>query len=362
MTKLQKIELINQLEVKLEIARRQFFTQESHKIDKNLVSDIISIYFSLDNEDRNKYMEEIYIVFRERLSEMFMENNYKEMIKYFELLSNCSRYNLESPDNKSQILDIGTFGYQLATLETKRNYVKQAHDLVEELKIIPANQISNQTLHNKVVAIDKALNNNNNTKFKTVVEFSLPLSLKKNSAGKLIVNFDNERAVVEYKAISNNAYKEKDMDGQSTTTVWRIIFNSYVSNEIEDKDIPSLLDEKLTIILNKIIQHYRIVTGDEWVRKIYPNMITQKKIIYYVGKVEIRNILLIDNSTYTLTQTPLTVNLGNLVRNDYKLYERLLTNAKSFLYSYSLRESILALNSSFENYIYEVVCPHIVKM
>ena len=33
MTKLQKIELINQLEVKLEIARRQFFTQESHKID-----------------------------------------------------------------------------------------------------------------------------------------------------------------------------------------------------------------------------------------------------------------------------------------------------------------------------------------
>lgn len=361
MTKLQKIELINQLEVKLEIARRQFFTQESHKIDKNLVSDIISIYFSLDNEDRNKYMEEIYIVFRERLSEMFMENNYKEMIKYFELLSNCSRYNLESPDNKSQILDIGTFGYQLATLETKRNYVKQAHDLVEELKIIPANQISNQTLHNKVVAIDKALNNNNNTKFKTVVEFSLPLSLKKNSAGKLIVNFDNERAVVEYKAISNNAYKEKDMDGQSTTTVWRIIFNSYVSNEIEDKDIPSLLDEKLTIILNKIIQHYRIVTGDEWVRKIYPNMITQKKIIYYVGKVEIRNILLIDNSTYTLTQTPLTVNLGNLVRNDYKLYEQLLTNAKSFLYSYSLRESILALNSSFENYIYEVVCPHIVK-
>ena len=68
MTKLQKIELINQLEVKLEIARRQFFNQESHKIDKNLVSDIISIYFSLDNEDRNKYMEEIYIVFRERLS------------------------------------------------------------------------------------------------------------------------------------------------------------------------------------------------------------------------------------------------------------------------------------------------------
>ncbi len=231
---------------------------------------------------------------------------------------------------------------------------------MEMLETIPINKVANIDLYNKVIDINKALSRDSDIKLKTVVEFSLPLVLKNNRSGKIVVKFGKEKAIAEYSLISNNVLKLVDMDGLSAYTKWKIIFNSYISDEIKSIDIPTELDEKLIVVLNTIIQHYRIRTKSSWVRKIYPSMVTQKKIIYYAGNTIIRHILGSDNSTYEITQEQTSVDVGNIANDNYKLYEQLLDNAKSFLYSYSLRECVLSLNSSFENYIYEVVCPHIV--
>ena len=58
-------------------------------------------------------------------------------------------------------------------------------------------------------------------------------------------------------------------------TGWLTSF--YNPPEIKSIDIPTELDEKLIVVLNTIIQHYRIRTKSSWVRKIYPSMVTQKK-------------------------------------------------------------------------------------
>ncbi len=42
------------------------------------------MYFSLNVHDSNLYLEAMYIVFREKLSEMLAQTNYHGMIKYFE--------------------------------------------------------------------------------------------------------------------------------------------------------------------------------------------------------------------------------------------------------------------------------------
>ncbi|MFR0530722.1 hypothetical protein ACLUX2_09405, partial [Limosilactobacillus reuteri subsp. suis] len=137
------------------------------------------------------------------------------------------------------------------------------------LETIPINKVANIDLYNKVIDINKALSRDSDIKLKTVVEFSLPLVLKNNRSGKIVVKFGKEKAIAEYSLISNNVLKLVDMDGLSAYTKWKIIFNSYISDEIKSIDIPTELDEKLIVVLNTIIQHYRIRTKSSWVRKIY---------------------------------------------------------------------------------------------
>ncbi|WP_412141743.1 hypothetical protein, partial [Limosilactobacillus reuteri] len=140
---------------------------------------------------------------------------------------------------------------------------------MEMLETIPINKVANIDLYNKVIDINKALSRDSDIKLKTVVEFSLPLVLKNNRSGKIVVKFGKEKAIAEYSLISNNVLKLVDMDGLSAYTKWKIIFNSYISDEIKSIDIPTELDEKLIVVLNTIIQHYRIRTKSSWVRKIY---------------------------------------------------------------------------------------------
>ncbi|MCU4833916.1 hypothetical protein OCF61_13650 [Bacillus cereus] len=345
------------------------FCQTGFK-NSDLMEKILMEYQALHSKNKAEVEYKMYVIYRGKFDALFCSNQFSQAIYWLEKTRIHPRYEGELEDNKRQILIKGIKNYFIEFLNSQDEiFLNKGKKLKSELDYLGKDTILQDEIYKEVVALERAIEENN---IITEVSLKLPLSMKEATIKPLIVQINDFVANVDYVTSnvgdSNGLFvtKEYDKEGQMQLTTWTIQFNTYIKYEelvkIEKKYNISVLDEAICQVINTVINNYRTVSQEYWIKNIYPHMIQSKGIKYIAEGTPFINIISLDNGVYTFSSEKEKVKFPQILKQDtVALYALLLLDAQSYLLSGDFRESVLSLNSAFENFIYTVVCPLIVE-
>lgn len=337
------------------------------------MEEIIIDYQKLKAKEKARIEQKMYVIYRGKFDTFFSAAQYSESISWLEKAKNHQRYNTDLLENKQKFLMKGIKTYFVEFLNTGNSVlVKKGCSLFEELEFLGVNSILNDKIYKEVFALKKSIEQNN---LITKVNLQLPLAMREAKGKPITVQFDDLIASVDYINFPTNnigfeangaVMKQYDKEGQITSTSWTIELNKYINCEqlikVDSGYYISILDEIVCSIVNAVVNNYRVVSEEYWIKNIYPFMITNKVITYLAEGITFREIPFLDNGTYKMGFTDEKLEFPTTIRAEsLQLYDLLLLDSQSYLLSGNFRESILSLNSAFENYIYTVVCPLIVE-
>ncbi|PFF07166.1 hypothetical protein CN315_14750 [Bacillus cereus] len=338
--------------------------------DFNLMEEVLAQYQELKGKERTEIEYKMYVIYRGKFDNLFSASQYSEAIYWFEKTKNHHRYSKELNDNKRNILIKGAKNYFVEFLNSgNRNFFDNGKILLKELELLAVDTIVNDEIFKEAMALQEAIEKNN---IKTKVILELPLAMKEATITPITVQTRDFVANVNYVTNNSDALnggsvtKQYDKEGQMSSTTWDIEFNEYINHnklvKVNTDYQISVLDEAICLIINTVINNYRVVSQEYWIKNIYPVMLQNKEIKYIAEGLPFINIPLLDNGAYTFSSEKSQVKIPNYMDSGaLALYDLLLLDSQSYLLSGDFRESILSLNSAFENYIYTVVCPLIVE-
>ncbi|PGW74486.1 hypothetical protein SAMN04487918_1011877 [Bacillus sp. bc15] len=338
--------------------------------DFNLVEEVLTQYQELKGRERAEIEYKMYVIYRGKFDNLFRTSQYSEAIYWFEKTKNHNRYSKELEDNKRNILISGAKTYFVEFLNSKNSkFLGNGKKLLKELELLAVDTIVNDETFKEALALQEAIEKNT---IKTKVMLELPLAMKEATIIPITVQTSDFVANLNYVTNnpdapnSGNVTKHYDKEGQMSSTIWSIEFNEYINYhklvEVNADYQISILDEAICLTINTVINNYRAVSQEYWIKNIYPFMIRNKAIEYIAEGIPFINIPLLDNGAYTFSSEKSQVEIPKYMdAGALALYDLLLLDSQSYLLSGDFRESILSLNSAFENYIYTVVCPLIVE-
>jgi len=337
--------------------------------DNNALNASLLIYQNLDAEEKRLLGDDMYTIFRGKFDLCFTSAQYNESLEWLHKTKENSRFARELPNNKAHFLVEAVKSLLMTYLENNDDkLMTYAKTLFGDIVV---NDLENDTLRGVFQEVRDIILDDKQKKLWTRTSFSVPIAMKTiENEVTIDIPYKNDKlqAIVSVQSTglngeSVNISKKRDHDSIIGSSTWTIRLNKYLScEEISDDDgTASVMQFYVCNIVNRIIDAYREQTGEYWVKSIYPSMISSHSIKYGVGSRIIRDIPLYDRGEYQLSTKPLSVNLGDeYIKEIIPLYKSLLMEAKSYLLSEALRESVISLNSAFENFTYTVICPLII--
>lgn len=336
--------------------------------DDKLMDKALSQYEQLLPIEKKQVLNDMYTVFRGKFDSYGNANQYIDACLWIDKVYNNASFKNDSKDNQMHFMIDSSKVLLMNYLELKHDeYLIRAKSFIENINHIP-----NQ-MFDRFTEVQEMLNAINLKKLTTITTFNVPITMKECDDEQLSITLPNYTVNIIYKSVrkdENNGsvqgYVQRlaDKDSLLLETRWTVEIDEYLSFSQNSKiaENTSELNEVVCQAINKVIEAYQIRTGEYWIRNIYPNMIAQQSIKYFAGKNVFYNIPLYDGSTYEMSFKPMKIHFGDIFKKPIPLYKKLLMDANNHLFSEELREAVLFLNASFENYTYSTVCPLIVEL
>ncbi|WP_445623549.1 hypothetical protein [Lacticaseibacillus paracasei] len=342
----------------------------------SLMEQIIKKYNSLDSDTQKQVEPYMYVVYRGKFDSLFTSANYIQAISWGNKVVCHERFKQERSDNKDHFFIEDVNSLLVAYLENKNpNLLSKAKQYIQLIKKVPAETSNLGTIYVRDISILNSIKDNS---LFTETHFIVPISIKSLKERIHISLQDNIEADVTCVALpaqnvmhqyegNASVIRNQDHDATYSVSSWTITIDRYLSCE---KPSPidssaSIMQEYVCKVINKVIDKYRVKTGEYWVKNIYPAMIQGHSIAYRAKNLIFRNILFFDRGGITISskqsEISLTDNNGSVV-DDPPLYIKLFMDAQTHLLTQNLSSSVLLLNIAFENFTYAVVCPMIIKL
>ncbi|MCI1986149.1 MAG: hypothetical protein LKJ48_06235 [Lactobacillus sp.] len=337
--------------------------------DDDALNESLKLYESLDDEKQQLFEENMYTIFRGKFDACYTSAQYVEALRWLSKTKENPRFARELSNNKAHFLVEAVKSLLMAYLENDdKKLLNSAMLLAEDVEF---SDLENDALRETFDENQAIMADVKQESLWTKTFFSVPIAMKTiENEMSMDVPYKDEclHAVVSVQSEgmngnSANVSKVKDRDSVIGSTLWTVCLNKYLSCEAtsEGDDTASVMQFYVCNVVNRIIDAYKAQTGEYWVKNIYPAMISGHSIEYGIGNKTIRNVLFYDRSEYHLSTKPASIILGTeFIKDSIPLYKSLLMEAKSYLLAESFRESVISLNSAFENFTYTVVCPSIV--
>lgn len=375
---------MNKREQKFTEMKIDYMKTSLDHIKKEKRDKIYNRYLSLNLKDRNEIKEIIYPVLRDYLQENLLNSNYEGVISSFKEIRSTNRYQNEFVANKAIVQNILLKAYLYLCLEKDDNLISfinevkilldSLENLLQTKKAFTKEQYENESrAYNENLNIYKSLLSGD---FWTEIQLTLPfpIGISEEYLDLNIFGQDVQLKTEKFKCnsslinVDDNSVLQLSFDkyGLLTKTKVTLKMKKYLSEKSERLYFFGEKEERSTIliyslnILNEVISRYRLFNNNYWIDNIDARMIEVSSVKFYASGIVVKNIIAQSENTYKITQNYdynsvdenkiLQENLF-LNKDDY-LWQELLADAKSFLLVNKLREAIISLNSSFENFFY----------
>jgi hypothetical protein len=352
-----------------------------------LRKEITTMFNRLSPKEKNEVIEFLYPVLRDNVSEAFSSNNYKGIISAFEEIQNTQRWKKEYKTNKIIMINMLVFSHLFLHIEQEPDIngdFLKAKELFKEICKYNFEEIgfNDDQLENEAYnfkrnkAFISAIENND---IWTGVTYEIPFPLYI-SNNQLSFEYKGTKVLMEAGIISyekptivaENGFAdlEKDKYGIQNRTIINLKINKYLSSSkyinIYTADGVEKRSEALVLsleLINFIIKHYKLISQNYWIENVSFKMIQASAPKIFAGETELKNILFYDENEYRISLHIPYLN-GELIKelliqlnNPYNdtLWSILLQDAKKYLLINNLREAIISLNSSFENFMYSKI-------
>ncbi len=356
-------------------------TPEGSKKEKR--DKIYSKYLALNLLKRQEIIEIIYPVLRDYLSERSSNSDYEGVIEAFDLIKNTIRYKNEPIANRCIVKNILLRTYLYLCLESggsTSSYFSKVETLVtsiglllQEKREFSSEQYENEKkIYSENVAIYDSLISGD---FWTEVNLTLPFPL---GISKEILNLTvlDEEVQLSTKKFrfgeslfdTDNGVLQLSIDkyGLLTRTDVTLRIKKFFSLQNEKLYFFGDIESRSTLLisslnfLNEVISRYRLIGNNYWVDNINSRMIQISSVKFIASGITVKNIIAQSENTYIISPEydyNKPIENEQLVRfiemdKDEFLWQELLADAKSFLLVSKLREAVISLNSSFENFFY----------
>ncbi|MEU2579283.1 hypothetical protein ABZ530_02045 [Micrococcus luteus] len=352
-----------------------------------LRKEITTIFNRLSPKEKNEVIEFLYPVLRDNVSEAFSSNNYKGITSAFEVIQNTQRWKKEYKTNKIIMINMLVFSYLFLHIEQESGNDENfliAKELFEEICKYNFEEIefNDEQLENEVYnfkrnkAFISAIENND---IWTSVTYEIPFPLYI-SNNQLSFHYKGTKVLMEAEIISNgkptivaeNGFVdlEKDKYGILNRTIVILKINKYLSSSkniniytadgVEKRSVALVISLEL---INFIIKNYKSISQNYWIENVSFKMIQASAPKIFAGETELKNILFYDENKYRVSphipylSDELIKEFLIQLNNSYNenLWNILLQDAKKYLLINNLREAIISLNSSFENFMYSKI-------
>lgn len=353
-------------------------------MQRDLRHEIYEQYKNVKSKDRDEVKEIIYPVLRDFISECLETRDYEGTIESFDQIKNTSRYANEANANKTIIKNLLIKAYLFWFLENNKvqeelydkacslldevsNYLENIHDFTDETQYLSEkkNYLENSAIRRSI----------ENDTFWVEISFTLPFPLGISREG-VPLYIDETNVFIETEKIKSDSSLIENIGGVTelmfdkyglvTRTNVKLKINKYLSEKSRKVYFFGETEYRSDLLItalkytNEIISRYRITNQNYWVENVDLRMINLNAIKYLAGDVVVREILVQSENTYRLSneyeynsQTENEKISELMIKDDNELlWEELLADAKTYLLVNKLREAIIALNSSFENFLY----------
>lgn len=353
---------------------------ENEKRQKRL--EINSLLGHVRDKNLTEIKEIIYPVLRDNIQDKLQEKDFSGVLDAFRFIENTNQYQNEPNANlilfKDKLIRAFLFLF-LESEQTKSEYYDQACQLIKEVaelnleKSLSPEQLQNETkIYSQNIHLRKSISENSFwTEFKFNVPF--PLGINENQTEFMVEGVRTKlitrkipTSSATMKATNGVAEMAFDKYGSQTRTEVTLLVNKYFSESAKkiyffgDTETRSQIQIGCLSFFNKIISRYRLQKNWYWIDEIDTRMVTMNSTRFLADDVEVMNVVFQSENTFRMSakyeynSADENKQLANLLAVDENqiLWRSLLADAKNYLLVGKLRESIIALNSSFENYFY----------
>lgn len=374
---------MNKMEQKFYDMKMAYLHDAPEELKKEKRDEIHNKYLAVKLSERNRIKEIIYPVLRDYMNENLFNSNYEGVIKAFNEIKSTDRYQSESIVNKTIMNNMLLKSYLYICLESDgidSPFFNESESLLESLETFLQQRDkysfeqyeSEFKKFNESKAMCDALSSGDFwTEIKLILPF--PMGISEQSLDLIVSDYEVKLRTEQFPSglglmEADNGVVQLSFDkyGLLTRTTVTLKIKKYLSLKNEklyffgDKETRSIALIFSINLLNEIISRYRLFNNNYWIDNIDPRMIEISSIKFIASGVVVKDIVAQSENTYTLKQkydynTPeenkQLAKLFEKNKNDF-LWQELLADAKSFLLISKLRESIISLNSSFENFFY----------
>lgn len=363
--------------------KMEYLNNTSEDLKKEKRDEIYNKYLALNLSKRHEVKEIIYPILRDYLSERLLNSDYEGVIESFNQIKDTTRYTNEQIVNKEIINNILLKAYLYLCLEsegTASPYFDKAKSLVNSVESLlqKKNEYSLEQYENEIkifnenrAIYDSLVSGDFWTEVNLVLPFPIGISEQRLNLKVLEEDVQLKTEKIKFgepffKVDGGVLQLNIDKYGLLTRTNVTLRIKKYFSSRDEklyffgeDETRSTILISSLNF-LNEIISRYRLINNNYWVDNIDLRMIEISSVKFIASGVTVKNIVVQSEHTYVVSQdydynkpaeNEQLLELLGMEKNDF-LWQELLADAKSFLLVSKLREAIISLNSSFENFFY----------
>lgn len=350
---------------------------------KEIREEILKEFHKIKTKSKDKIKEIIYPVLRDEISYAHTIPDYVEVVNSFNQIKDTDRYKNEPVSNtiimNNMLIKAFLFLY-LDSNKKNNEYLNKAKNLLkyvesQDFKSELSSEQYNLEINNFNLNTEFYRSVENNeiwTEFTLIVPFPIGISETKTKfiIDEIPIFIETEKfQVSDLFSLGGDSVIEmaRDKYGILTRTKVNLKINEYFSSENMEKiyyfgeeDTRTEAQIKSLNIINRVISRFRLLNDNYWVDNVDIKMIDVNSVKIYANDTEIKNILLQMGNTYKISNN---YEYNNKVKNETLqdlialddnevLWLELLADAKNYLLINKLREAIISLNSSFENFFY----------
>lgn len=377
--------VIEQINYHLPIARAAFL-QKNEDEERRQLEIILGLFESLPYSVRLNTQDFLYSVFRNMGRFHFTSNKFQEAVKFIHKAQSLQEYKNELFDNAFSMKSLLMHSYVMLFLENpaSQDNLNEAKKILCELKsTVPL--LSDLGYLEELNRREEILNAVIANDIFTVISFEIPFPIIYSEQSisflykgtKCSLSLEIVKSLYNYFQSEGVGFFEivEDKFGLANRTKVQISINNYLHPEeivhlntlSESNKISKALATGINV-LNYFIEHFRVATNEYWIETINHKMLSKFNFYIRAGVHDIRNVIWTDDSIYRshsslpwkseVTQSILN---RSLQFESIPLWKSLLLDAKDYLLRNRSRESLISLNSAFENFIAIFAEQHLLK-
>lgn len=350
-------------------------TPENVNDEINLLLEITDLFQKLSKRKFKEYEMISYVPHRNLGRYLFTANRFDEALEHLEIANRLyDKHNiLDSINNSTNTKRmIARCMINIGLRDSVQNYIDTAKKTLANLQTKEKN-LTIQSLIDEIRSDLILIDGIENDQIITTLDFVIPFPLKLIEGQMIDFSFEGIKCSITSSLIQSklcpfesDGFIEMDRDkhGLSVHSEIKLSVHKYI--EPRNTVIVSNLTKEVAFkplvvainVLNKFIDYYKVATSDYWIPKVTHKMLTNFQCEIHSNGVGVFSSPYSGNGTYRVSEKPSTLvekDYANLLRHieneDVDLWELQIANAKDYILVKSFRESVIAINSAFENFL-----------